>query len=376
MSRHNPCPIIYRQLKTAHGITRNVARTGNFPKLERFFMNHPSDINILDAHLNTPLIMMLRLGDQPHTIPVLEYLVKHGANPLQYNYHGYNSLMCALIYDCPTAVQWFIDHNYQYNFLIAGYNPLKISVIRSIRSLPMLLVHRSWDQDVKNECLTLACKYDYDCTVLLEHEAIPSSETIEACCKHLSAITLHNLKQLSHYQITNHEVLIKFLIKTYSRYYNILDNFNYDFNTKWADGNSFLLLYCKYHPRDVVNLVSKYNLDIHIQDNDGNTPLHFLIKKQYFNVVDDLFEKDSRFIRNNEGLSIFGLIIEHLCFNSGRLSSMIMSMIHKFLFLGANINEAYLVFDKYSGHPGVCDIKNYINVIAPMYINTVTKRAR
>lgn len=224
-------------------------------------------------------------------------------------------------------------HGYKYNFSIGNYNTLKLAILRSIDSVPRVLDQQQWSQDIKDTCLTLACKYDYNCIVLFEHGARPNLATIEVCCKHQSSTNFKNIKYLVQYPITNYEVIIRHLITTYSRCYNILeilDNLDYDFDSKWSDGNSFLLLYCKTHRRDLINIVDKYKLNIHIQDNDGNTPLHFLVKKQQFNLVNELMEKNRQFIQNNEKLTVFGMIIEHLCLHH-HISTLILTMICTFL---------------------------------------------
>jgi hypothetical protein len=339
---HNPCPMNSHGLKTAHGICRKTAKTGNFQKLERFFKKHPTDISIIDDYGNTPLLMTLRLGEQPHTISVVSYLINLGADPLQYNQHGYNSIMCALIYDCYNAVNWFITHNYTYHENIKQYSSLEMAALRSARSLPLLLQHRTWSQDELDRTLDIVFrtgpKYGIkNITHLLEYGA--SREVI--------------IK----------EAYIDAIVRRYDTEFgqemiSILRDINFDFNTVWHENSCFLLFYSRYQRSPtILELIAEFNIAIHVQDRLGNTPLYYFINRECYDIAFELIKKDPRFILNKENLSPFGNLLYRLIICHHDVKNMIIYCLEH----GADIEEANRIIDNTREYKGSHEIRTYID---------------
>lgn len=151
MDHHNDHHIRYTGLKKIHRVIRKVCAHHDLEVLKRFLNKHPNDIKVTDANGNTTLMLAIRFHKK-NVMPILQLLIASGADPLIKNKKGYDGRMCALIYDCPEAIEYFFQQGLDFNdeFLF------KLAVTNSDGSLTVLLNQLQWSKDLsfsKDHCV-------------------------------------------------------------------------------------------------------------------------------------------------------------------------------------------------------------------------------
>ena len=344
----NKFPINFTQLQPVHTLCRKVCITGNFETLDKYFNKHPDTINTLDGYGNTPILLVIRYGQRSYTLEVINYLFDRGADPFIKNDQGYDALMCAIIYNVTSVIQWFFDHNFEFN--LEDYSVLELVAYCSPNSLHLFLEHMTWEQTVKDTVLQILVCTNNDCSAILEHGANPNVVDLLSICTnelfHINQVQLRNFDTLLQYgaQVPD-DIAFWTKISQYD-----ISAISYIFNSLRQNGWTcpyFLFFYCygmKYCPPSanrLIQFIEENSFDINLQDDDGNTCLHILVTEEHFHIAKTLVKRDALFLTNKEGYTPFYNLMKirlHSCYypkpNKKKLIELCLQK-------GAPVEEAY-----------------------------------
>ena len=86
-----------------------------------------------------------------------------------------------------------------------------------------------------------------------------------------------------------------------------------DINYKLNDGNTFLIVCAKEGCLNLIKFLCQKNCDLNIQNDYGNTALHYAVANQFYDIVDVLIKYGAREdIYNFKGLSPWDCVKHNL----------------------------------------------------------------
>lgn len=353
---HIDHPIKYTGLQKIHRVIRKVCAHQDLDVLKRFLIKHPNDIKVRDANGNTVLMLAIRFH-KTNVVPILQLLIASGADPSVKNKAGYDCRMCALIYDCPEAVEYLFKQGLNFNDELL----FKLAVKYSEDSLTFLLNHISWSQKLKNKALDIVCKRNHSCLSLLEHGATPdTSSLLKICFGRLyhqpkeQRYIAHNQKVLQNIRHLVHqspdlayEICIDKMIPPfhYDDLIQIMKDEHVDLNRKDTTGNTLLHYACKKYliqGPQMEHFIIEHHLDINVQDSSGNTPLYYMIQYDNYTIAEILLRMGCHMLSNNEGYSpLYYLIIRAPdCTPVNCHRDTVMGLIKLMVNNGGNLREA------------------------------------
>lgn len=372
----NEFPINFKQLDRVHTLCRKVSITSNFKALDKYFNKHPDTINSIDGYGNTPLLLVIRYGQRNHTLDVINYLFDRGADPLIKNHQGYDSLMCSIIYNVSSAIQWFFDHKFEFTFTLKGYSVLELVAHYSPESIHLFLENKTWDQAIKDLVLQILVRNDIDCSPILEQGANSNvCELLSHCIKggyHLDETKLHNFDKLLQYKAKLPSDVSFWKTISQSKIIVIREIFRSMRQHGWKYKHFLLYYYChgmKYYlpsGDEFIQFIEENSFDLNLQDQKGNTCLHLLFEKEHFHVAKALVQKDALFLANNKGQTPFYNLMKIPLHSYYYPEPHKKVLIELCLEKGAPIEEAYLAINNLHDYYRE-QSKQFIDTLADKY---------
>ena len=375
---HNNFPIVFTRPHQIHKIARNACTTGNLEPLRKYLRTHYG-INQLDSNNNTTLLLAIRKGPQIGSLSVVKFLIERGANPRVPNKDGYDAIMCALIYNNYEVLNWFFETGLMYQFTLKGYNILHIACQSGSEVLGVVLKHMTWSADDLNTALPIACSRNVDCLKILEYGTeggfidcnykIPLRYCINfGYYEDLQKIA--NLGHLLQYKVDifvsynrrkQSTSFIKELVgkrpKTILKIQNMMADI--DLNRKDEYGYNYLLYLCERLGYGLtVEFLERaiHQLDINIQNPEGDTPLHLLIKHRDYDCAKVLIQRNPLFSRNKDGKTALYYLL--LLLQSPYEMKVKRELIELCLQRGAELDDVPEISD---GHPQI--VGNSVNLL-------------
>ena len=238
-------------------------------------------IILLDANIKNIGISIIDIKDRNYRIPLhyaieiqnitaIKILLEYGSNPNIVDKDGYNSLHLAVksrsLEICNIIIKYIANINSRYN---TGESSLHISCNLQLVEITNLLISKGIDVNVTD--------YSHEITPLHYSVLLNNKELIEILLKHNANPNGQDVYGNTplHYCIIENNFEIFLLLLQYETTKNIIN-----LNIWNIDGELPLHLVLKNSMENVTNyidiLINKSNLSI--QDNDGNTCLHYIIK--------------------------------------------------------------------------------------------------
>lgn len=410
----NQFPILYGGLSKIHKSVRKAGRTKKITPLQKILTH--KNVNELDQYGNTPAMITIRCGT---TIQILDLLNDCGADFTIQNDQGYDCLLCAIIYQYYDIVEWLLTHHmFTRKYDMEGRGILDIVILRYIRVLPLILEYQACDQDEKDNALHFLCKNNYiygpalyeshsddlnnrivnlwsygkECAsfhikILLQYGADPNSSIngkypithfLDQYKDHIGDPSTCDRE----YDINNILTLIQhgaiFFPENYDRHLAQISNLSYetisylfsnlgiefDMNRPDHSGNNYLLYYCK-KGRYFNQLFCNRNLNVNVQDSNGNTPLHILVRRHQFSQCISLLETyhPSLLVNNDQHTAFYYLITYSMDTNI----TVDEKLIECFVEAGADIEEIQILLNNPLLTNWQKKLKDLINTLVEKY---------